>query len=201
MAANDEQGSPTLRHRHQERTRLEIIDAYAELSLERGFNSFTMQDIADRVGISHRTLYRYFENRDAIVDGLNREIAERVHAPGDDRFMDRAGLLRHNYRVFGAYRKPMLVCSLMIEAGMLSAPGRASRSEYVRQLVEDRGSNLNETGKRQLFGLLRLVASSTAWARLTSEDIGLSDDEAGAASAWAIGALVDAALKHEGDFL
>jgi len=205
MAADVETGSekasPTLRERYRERTRWEIINAYADLSLERGFNNFTMQDIADRVGISHRTLYRYFESREAITDGLNREIAARVYTPGGDRFEDSAGVLRHNYRVFGEHRKPMLVCSLMVEAGLLSAPGRASRDKYMRELVEDRGTNLNETGRRQLFGLLRIVAGSMAWARLTSESIGLTDDEAGAASEWAMAALVDAALKQEGDFL
>ena len=200
MATDVRQSALPLRDRHRERTRLEIINAYADLSLERGFNNFTMQDIADRVGISHRTLYRYFENREAIVDGLDQEVGERVHGPGDDRFLDRAEALRHNYRVFGQYRKPMLVSSLMIEAGMFAAPGRKARDAYVRRLVEDRASNLNATGKRQLFGLLRLVAGATAWARLTSNEIGLTDDEAGAASAWAIGALVDAAMKHEGAF-
>ncbi len=200
MATDVKQGPQPLKDRQREQIRLEIINAYADLSLERGFNNFTMQDIANRVGISHRTLYRYFKNREAIVDGLNEEVAERVYAPGDDRALDRAEVLRHNYRVFGEYRRPMLVCSLMIEAGLLAAPGRAARSEYFRQLVDARASNLDETGKRQLFGLLRLVAGSTAWARLTADDIGLTDDEAGAASAWALGALVDGAMKHEGAF-
>jgi len=198
MATDITQDQIPLRDRLRARTRFEIINAYADLSLERGFNNFSMQDIADRVGISHRTLYRYFDNREAIVDGLNREIAERVYAPGDDRARGIGEALRHNYRVFGEYRKPMLVCALMVEAGMLAAPGRAARDEYVRQLVEDRGSNLDATGRRQLVGLLRLVGSSIAWARLTSDEIGLTDDEAGAASAWAFGALVDAAQKQEG---
>jgi len=198
MATDLRQDQRPLRDRLRARTRFEIISAYADLSLERGFNNFTMQDIADRVGISHRTLYRYFDNRDAIVDGLNREIAERVYAPGDDRALGIGDALRHNYRVFGEYRKPMLVCALMVEAGMLSSPGRAARDEYVRQLVEDRASNLDETGRRQLVGLLRLVGGSIAWARLTSDDIGLTDDEAGAASAWAIEALVGAARNQIG---
>ncbi len=94
----------------------------------------------------------------------------------------------------------MLVCSRMIDAGMLAAPGRTARSAHFRELVEQRVSSLDATGRAQLFGLLRLVAGSSAWARLTSDEIGLSDEEAGAASAWAIGALIDAAQKHKGAF-
>jgi AcrR family transcriptional regulator len=195
-----EDSTPSLRDQNRERTRLLIIEAYADLSLERGFNNFTMQDIADRVGISHRTLYRYFEHREAIVDGLYDEIAEKVYAPGSDRFLDRAGLLRHNYQVFGQYRKAMLVGSLMIEAGMLEGPGRGDRTAYMRQMVEEAAPDLNELGSRQLLGLLRVVAGAMAWARMTSEEIGLSDDEAGAASAWALEVLLEAASNRDGDF-
>ena len=196
-----EQEASSLRDRNRERTRLDVINAYADLSLERGFNSFTMQDVADRVGISHRTLYRYFDNRDAIAHELNREIAARVYAPGDNRAEDPAQALRHNYKVFGEYRKAMLVCALMMEAGMLDSPHRHARSEYLRRVVDQFAPALGETAKRQLFGLLRVVAGALAWARMTSEEVGLSDDEAGAASAWALEVLLDAASKHDKDAL
>lgn len=200
MARQTAEAQTDLRARRREQTRLEIIDAYADLSLDRGFNNFTMQDIADRVGISHRTLYRYFENRDAIVAGLEEELAGRVHEPGAGRFESRSEALRNNYRVFGDFRKPMLVYTLMIEAGMLSAPGRQARSDHVRAMVERAAPDLDETGRRQLVGLLRTVAGATAWARMTGPDIGLGDEEAGAASAWAVQTLIDAAARHGGDF-
>lgn len=190
--------APSLRDRNKELTRHLIIEGYADLSLERGFNNFTMQDIADRVGISHRTLYRYFEHREALVDGLYAEITEKVYTPGSDAHPDQTSLLRHNYQVFGRYRKAMLVCTLMIEAGMLQPPGRGSRTDFMRRQIEERAGSLDELGRRQLLGVLRVVAGAMAWARMTSEEIGLSDDEAGAASAWAIDALIEAGAKQEG---
>lgn len=197
---NVEQPEPVpLRERNRELTRRLVIEAYAELSLERGFNNFTMQDIADRVGISHRTLYRYFENRDSIVAGLEAEITAEVYDPTSDGLVDTADVLRHNYQVFGQYRKPMLVFSLMIEAGMVTAPGRDTRTDYVRRMVDERGSHLSDLGRRQLVGLLRQIAGSMAWARLTSQEIGLGDEEAGAASAWALRTLAEAAERHQGE--
>lgn len=193
----DQPETGDLRGRNRELTRGLIIEAYAELSLARGFNNFTMQDIADRVGISHRTLYRYFENREAIVEGLEAEITAEVFGPNSDTSMDRSEILRHNYMVFGQYRKPMIVYSLMIEAGMLTSPGRSSRTEYVRRLVDEGAPHMSDLGRRQVVGLLRVVAGSMAWARLTSEEIGLSDDDAGAASEWALKTLVEAASLHE----
>lgn len=195
-----EQPEPArLRDRNRELTRRHVIEAYAELSLEKGFNNFTMQDIADRVGISHRTLYRHFENREAIVAGLEAEVTAAVFDPRPEELRKTGEVLRHNYRVFGEYRKPMLVFSLMIEAGMLSAPGRGARTDRVRRVVNDRGQHLSDLGRRQLVGLLRLVAGSTAWARLTSDEIGLDDEEAAAASAWALQTLVDAAAKSDAE--
>lgn len=190
----------SLRERNREATRSRIIEAYAELSLERGFNNFTMQDIADRVGVSHRTLYRYYEDREAIVDGLYAEIDEKVYGPESDDYLERADVLRHNYQVFGEHRKAMLVGSLMIEAGMLEGPGRATRTAYTAKAVEQHTTRLNDLGRRQLLGLLRVVAGSLAWARMTSAEIGLSDEEAGAASAWALRVLTEAATDHKGDF-
>lgn len=190
----------SLRDRHRELTRSRIIEAYADLSLERGFNSFTMKDIADRVGISHRTLYRYFEDRDAIVEGLYAEIGEKVYGPGSDGYLRSAEVLRHNYQVFGQHRKAMLVGSLMIEAGMLEAPGRAARTAHTLEMIDQNVAKLNDLGRRQLLGLLRVVAGAMAWARMTSEEIRLSDDEAGAASAWALRVLTEAGAEHEGDF-
>lgn len=192
-------GAPRLRDQNREQTRHLIIEAYAELSLERGFNNFTMQDIADRVGVSHRTLYRYFENREAIVEGLNAEIAEKAYSPGSDWFMEGPNLLRHNYQLFGQYRRPMLVSSLMTEAGMLEAPGRRTRIDYLRRIIEERAPHLSDLGRRQLLGLIRQVAGSLAWARMTSDEVGLGDEEAGAASAWAVAALVKAAADYEGE--
>ena len=191
--------TPRLRDRNREQTRHLIMEAYADLSLEHGFNNFTMQDIADRVGISHRTLYRYFENRDAIVEGLNAEIAEKAYTSGSDWFMEGPDLLRHNYKLFGQYRRPMLVSSLMTEAGMLEAPRRKARVEYLRRVIEENAPHLSALGRRQLLGLIRQVAGSLAWARMTSDEIGLADEEAGAASAWAVAALVKAAADHEGE--
>lgn len=190
---------PRLRERNREHTRRLIVEAYADLSLERGFNNFTMQDIADRVGISHRTLYRYFENREAIVEGLNAEIAEKAYTPGSDWFMEGPNLLRHNYELFGRYRRPMLVSSLMTEAGMLMAPGRRTRIDYLRRIIEESVPHLNDLGRRQLLGLVRQVAGLLAWARMTSDEIGLSDADAGNASAWAVATLIEAAANHHGE--
>ncbi|MER5349798.1 TetR family transcriptional regulator [Kitasatospora sp. NPDC002551] len=61
-------GRPTLTQRRRESTRLEIAQAAAELFAARGAEATTAEEIAHAAGISLRTFYRYFsEKEDAIA--------------------------------------------------------------------------------------------------------------------------------------
>ena len=60
--------------------REEIIRASLELIAEHGFHGAPMSMIADRAGVAAGTIYRYFENKDALITSLYREIDERIGA-------------------------------------------------------------------------------------------------------------------------
>lgn len=70
-----------------------ILDAAGVLFAERGVESVGMNDIARAAGCSRATLYRYFENREALhaayvhrhAHAVNRQIAERVGGIADPR--------------------------------------------------------------------------------------------------------------------
>lgn len=44
-------------------TKIRIVDALFELSREKGFESVTVGDICERVGVSRQTFYRHFESK------------------------------------------------------------------------------------------------------------------------------------------
>ena len=46
-----------------------LLDAALAAFADRGIG-FTMQDIADRAGVTHRTVYRYFSSRDELFEAL-----------------------------------------------------------------------------------------------------------------------------------
>lgn len=67
MAQNGEPVS--LRARTRQIVREQVIDAALALFAEHGYDSVTVEQVADSVGISRRTLHRYFTSKDDIVLG------------------------------------------------------------------------------------------------------------------------------------
>ncbi|MCP2341830.1 TetR family transcriptional regulator [Actinomadura rupiterrae] len=78
------------RARRVARTRAALAAAALEIVAERGFRALTVQEIADRAGVSRRTFSRYFAGReDALVEPVRDDCA-RINAalaarPADER--------------------------------------------------------------------------------------------------------------------
>ncbi|MFD3746517.1 TetR/AcrR family transcriptional regulator [Nocardia sp. NPDC058633] len=65
-----------------------IIDAAAELFAEHGVAAVGMADIAKAAGCSRATLYRYFDNRQAVRLAFVHRETRRIVAQLDERFRD-----------------------------------------------------------------------------------------------------------------
>jgi AcrR family transcriptional regulator len=56
-----------LRERRRRQTSADIRDAAVRLSLERGFDKVTIEEICTRAGISTRTFFNYFPNKESAI--------------------------------------------------------------------------------------------------------------------------------------
>lgn len=56
----------------------QIINKASELFLTLGFKSVTMDDLANEMGISKKTIYQYFENKSALVEATTQQVFESV---------------------------------------------------------------------------------------------------------------------------
>lgn len=56
----------------------EIVRASLELIAEQGFHGAPMALIAERAGVGAGTIYRYFENKDVLINALYRELEARI---------------------------------------------------------------------------------------------------------------------------
>ncbi len=86
--------------------RSEIVHAALELIAENGFHGAPMAMIAERANVGAGTIYRYFENKDVLINGLCQDLEERMYpviltgysadSPLRDRFLHLgAALLRY----------------------------------------------------------------------------------------------------------
>jgi AcrR family transcriptional regulator len=67
------QSSRQRRAQQKETLRRTILDAAGELFLEFGYEGFSMRQVAERIGYSATTIYRYFENKDDLLFAIIRE--------------------------------------------------------------------------------------------------------------------------------
>ncbi|WNE96427.1 TetR family transcriptional regulator [Streptomyces luomodiensis] len=86
---NDQKGRPAgLRERTRRAVQAEIVTTAMRLFLERGFEATTMEQIATEIGISRRSLFRYFGTKEDIVLGDHAAHGEVLRAALEARPAD-----------------------------------------------------------------------------------------------------------------
>ena len=61
-----------------------IIEVANELFLNLGFKSVTMDDIANKIGVSKKTIYKYFKNKTELVDVVTNHTFETISCGIDE---------------------------------------------------------------------------------------------------------------------
>lgn len=73
-----ETNKPGLRERTRQAVAREITEAAEALFIERGFEETTIEDIAEAVGMSRRSVFRYFATKEDLVLGKLGFLAEQL---------------------------------------------------------------------------------------------------------------------------
>jgi len=60
-----------------------IIMACRDLSRAQGFHGVNMDELADRAGVSKRTVYRYFPSKEAVIEATMDAFMDEVAGEGD----------------------------------------------------------------------------------------------------------------------
>src|SRR5437762_3276245 len=63
-------GRPRGRPRGAEATRTSILDAASSLIVESGYHSISLEDIAEKAGVSRRTIYDQFGSKRGVLEGI-----------------------------------------------------------------------------------------------------------------------------------
>ncbi len=183
----------------QARTRQAILDALAEVIVESSATGFSIQQVADRAGVTHRTVYNHFPTREALNDAFAVHVEEQLApvfdggAPPDANLTmsKMVSLLDEAYAAFdkrSVYVRAYVM--IMIASG---APARVTRDRtdrFARVLKRELKPVSPETA-RLAAAALRMFFSSTGWHVMTGH-LGLSTNEARRTAAWATETLLRA---------
>jgi AcrR family transcriptional regulator len=191
-----------LRRRQMAETRRAILEAVAAQISESGMDEFSIQAVADRAGVTHRTVYNYFPTREA----LNDAFAEHVEALGaeqgivrPERDADVASLPELAGQLntwFGPHASHIQAYVMMTIATGTAPRVFRERSEKMEKLIDDELGPLEPGVAKLVTSAIRMFISSTGWF-LLSKHHGLSAAEAGRVSQWAVKALLNAARSGD----
>lgn len=179
-------------------TRERILAALAEVVLDGGLPDFSVQGVADRCGISHRTVYRHFPTRESMLDGLVEQMAEAMAAAGGaaevETVDDLPPAVARNFALFTDH-EALAKAAVRFSVGTATEnEDRRERTDAVATAVGALG--LDDADAHVVTGLLRHLSSSRTW--LLLREAGLDGDETTTAAAWAIATLVDAIREGRG---
>ena len=150
--------SEGLRQRKRRRTAEAIVDAAHVLFLERGFDEVTMAQVAQRVDVSERTVFRYFPDKQELLfadDGAARaRLADAVAAQPADALPVRVAAdsvaalceLWEGRRDDGRRRQHVIDSSVALQAR-----ARAKQVDYEQVLVDGLVERGLSTGHARLL--------------------------------------------------
>ncbi len=185
------------REAQRDATRRAILGALAEVVADSGVLGFSVQEVADRAGVTHRTVYNHFPTRNALNDAFGVHVEERLAETlgGDGQlppdpdltFASLAELVTTTYQAFEVIAGEVHVnVALMLATGAEAQVTNERTARLAAVLCDELG--LDRGTARRAAAALRMFLSSTGW-HLLRRQLGLTAGEAVATAAWAVRAL------------
>jgi len=180
---------PSLRARRRQETGELILDAVLHLMAEAGMDGLTMEAVAERVGVSLRTVYRYFPDRPSLLTAALDRHDEAVpfESPTSP---DQIGAAYGE--VFPRFDEtPALVRAVLAArvAGSVGCDARSQRIRAIEEALAPACDRLPRQEAEQATAVIVYLANALAWLSLRDES-GLDGHRSGAAITWAIDTLV-----------
>lgn len=200
----------SLRDEQKRIARDRILEALAAEITENGLLDLSIPTVAERAGVSQRTVYNYFENKDALVRALAdwaeqwmEDRGGRVVEP-DIKLIPQA--LEVNFALFAEMGDVTTALArirseLHRDPGLygLTDSGHERRTEALRAGLTEVRPDLDPDELAAVTAIFRTLFRFETWDYLAN-DFGLSGADAGRVAAWAYSVLLDALQDGRGPF-
>lgn len=179
------------------RTRARIVEALTEQIYLEGLADFSVPQVAERAGVSTRTVYRHFPTREDLLDAVEGQLAQTAPEPTPPRSTeDLVRYVGELFVFFDEHQELIEAQTITQLGGEIMHRSRARRYENARRVMKDYFPDVADAReRRKRFALVRGMMSSRYYRILTREN-GLSRDEAIEIVAWAIEAILAAAERR-----
>lgn len=177
-----------------EDTTTRILNALVDVISTDGITEFSVQAVADRANLSHRTIYRHFPSREALLEGITNYLEDPMRLeglPGIPNDLDECVEAIENVFNFFEANAPMIEATVVVRIALGIEPSRGlERTKGFVDIVRSDAPNLSPEEVNSYAMGLRAIASSQHWYVLTRR-LGLTTEQASKVATDTLRALVD----------
>jgi AcrR family transcriptional regulator len=173
----------SLRETHVEATREALIDTAIAL-IERG-EPATMRSVAAEAGVAERTIYRYFETRDALADAVRAKVAPRAGVPLPAHASELLEYVRRLFETFDANGGLIVGLTTSSSSREDFKRTRKTNLDAMRALMDAAYPRAPATDRLSAAASLRALLSGSGWVYLRYS-CALPNEEVIAAGQWAV---------------
>jgi len=176
-----------------EHTTARILNALVDVISTDGITEFSVQAVADRAEVSHRTIYRHFPSREALLEGITDYLEDPMRAeglPGVPEDLDDCVDTIESVFAFFEANAPMIEAMVIVRLALGMEPSRSrERTEGFMEIVRKGAPHLSAEEVHSYAMGLRAIASSQHWYVLTRR-LELSTGQASKVAADTLRALI-----------
>ncbi|MBS1895280.1 MAG: TetR/AcrR family transcriptional regulator [Actinobacteria bacterium] len=181
-----------MREQQTQLTQELIVKAFVEELESNPSGSFSMAEIADKAGVSVRTVYRHFADRAALLGAAAGWITKNRFGPIPlpQSADDLPRIFQEASSRFAEHPAIVRAVAFSEVGHQVGAAPRGERHKAMSAALHDITAGLDEAERRRVEAVFAVLYSMAAWV-IMHEDFGLSAEEAGAAGAWAMTTLTE----------
>jgi AcrR family transcriptional regulator len=182
----------SLRDQQAEFTKQLLLEAARKVISETDPEDFTMQKVAQEAGVSHRTVYRYFPNRQALIDEFSEWLETRFQNK-ELQSMTLDDIQELTYLAFRRFDRnaAYFEAAARLSGGSLRPSNQEERTALIREAFDQEFPDMDPAAADESFAVIRLLIGLQTWYELRDR-FKLGDGETAEAVSWAVGVLFDA---------
>jgi AcrR family transcriptional regulator len=132
--------------------------------VEEGIEDLSVRAVAGKANMSERTVFRYFESRDALLDAVASEVNARQALPPLPRSIDE--LLDYPEAIFTRFEANQALMKVALRGAVyerIRSSDRATRGKRVLELIDEFAPHVDPARRRLIASNIHYHVIATTW--------------------------------------